>query len=207
MIEVQKIPVGVLDTNCYIVTDTDTNEIAIVDPGAVSSKVRKFVDAHKENIKYILLTHGHFDHIAYVSYIQSQTNAKVVISKEDEPMLNDSMENLSLPFMGKDIPHIEADIIVNDNDTIPFGSGAFTFLSTPGHTTGSGCFLIENHIFTGDTLMKLSMGRTDFPNGSAVQMKNSLKRLCQLSDDYKVYPGHGALSDMKYEKMYNPYVR
>ena len=68
MIEVQKIPVGVLDTNCYIVTDTDTNEIAIVDPGAVSSKVRKFVDAHKENIKYILLTHGHFDHIAYVSY-------------------------------------------------------------------------------------------------------------------------------------------
>ena len=207
MIEVQKIPVGVLDTNCYLVTDVETNEIAIVDPGAVSSKVQTFVDSHKENIKYILLTHGHFDHIAYVNYIQSQTNAKVVISKEDEPMLKDSMENLSFPFMGRTITPIEADIIVKDNDTIPFGNGAFTFISTPGHTAGSGCFLIENHIFTGDTLMKLSMGRTDFPNGSAVQMKNSLKRLCQLSDDYKVYPGHGALSDMKYEKMYNPYVR
>ncbi len=206
MIEVQMIQVGELDTNCYIVTDTETEDIAIVDPGDISKKIQKVAQRYAEKIKYILLTHGHFDHIAYAKYLQNTTNAKTVISKIDEPLLRDNMLNLAIPFDGRPVPEIQADITLQDNDTLPFGNTEIKFLLTPGHTKGSGCFMIENHLFTGDTLMKLSIGRTDFPNGDIGEMRNSLRRLVQLKQNYKVYPGHGNLSDMAYEKMYNPYL-
>lgn len=206
MIEVQTVQVGELSTNCYIVTDTETNSIAIVDPGAVSKKINKFVERYADNIQYILLTHAHFDHTAYTAYIQKNTKAGTVISKIDEPMLNDSIHNLAIPFSGKPIPEIKADITLNDNDTLPFGNTEIKFLLTAGHTKGSGCFLIENHLFTGDTLMRLSIGRTDLPTGDIHDMKNSLQRLAELTEDYKIYPGHGSLSHLQYEKMYNPYL-
>ena len=206
MIEVQTIQVGEMETNCYIITDTETNDIAIVDPGAVSKKVRKFVERYTDNIRYILLTHAHFDHIAYTAYIQKNTHAKTVISEIDEQILNDSMKNLSVPFDGRPVPEIKADITLKDNDTLPFGNTEIRFLLTPGHTQGSGCFLIENHLFTGDTLMKWSMGRTDLPTGNIREIGSSLQRLAKLEQNYKVYPGHGGLSDLAYEKMYNPYL-
>ena len=164
------------------------------------------MENEKENIKYILLTHGHFDHIGYAQALKEQTNAKLAISKADELLLSDNNLNLSMAFFGTGVPKTVADITLEDNDTLMLGDSRVTFISTPGHTKGSGCYIIDNNIFTGDTLMRLSMGRTDFPIGSDDDMKTSLKRLAALQENYNVYPGHGDYSTLNYEKGCNPYL-
>ncbi|MCI6007538.1 MBL fold metallo-hydrolase [Oscillospiraceae bacterium LCP25S3_E10] len=206
MITVQSVPVGALQVNCYMLKDSNTGFIAVVDPGDNCTALEKLVEHEKENIKYILLTHGHFDHIGYAQALKEQTNAKLVISKADEPLLSDNNLNLSMAFFGTGVPKTVADITLEDNDTLMLGDSKVTFISTPGHTKGSGCYIIDNNIFTGDTLMKLSMGRTDFPTGSDDDMKASLKRLAALQENYNVYPGHGDYSTLNYEKSCNPYL-
>ncbi|MDD6447809.1 MAG: MBL fold metallo-hydrolase [Ruminococcus sp.] len=206
MITVQSVPVGALQVNCYMLKDSNTGFIAVVDPGDNCTALEKLVEHEKENIKYILLTHGHFDHIGYAQALKEQTNAKLVISKAEEPLLSDNNLNLSMAFFGTGVPKTVADITLEDNDTLMLGDSKVTFISTPGHTKGSGCYIIDNNIFTGDTLMKLSMGRTDFPTGSDDDMKASLKRLAALQENYNVYPGHGDYSTLNYEKSCNPYL-
>lgn len=206
MITVQSVPVGALQVNCYMLKDSNTGFIAVVDPGDNCTALKKLVENEKENIKYIFLTHGHFDHIGYAQALKEQTNAKLVISKADEPLLSDNNLNLSMAFFGTGVPKTVADITLEDNDTLMLGDSKVTFISTPGHTKGSGCYIIDNNIFTGDTLMKLSMGRTDFPTGSDDDMKTSLKRLAALKENYNVYPGHGDYSTLNYEKSCNPYL-
>ena len=206
MITVQGVPVGALQVNCYMLKDSSTGFIAVVDPGDNCTALKKLVENEKENIKYILLTHGHFDHIGYAQALKEQTNAKLAISKADEPLLSDNNLNLSMAFFGTGVPKTVAEITLEDNDTLMLGDSRVTFISTPGHTKGSGCYIIDNNIFTGDTLMRLSMGRTDFPTGSDDDRMTSLKRLAALQENYNVYPGHGDYSTLNYEKSCNPYL-
>lgn len=206
MIKVKTAIAGELMVNCYIIEDIETGDIAIVDPGNTSKKLKKLLDEKSDKIKYILLTHGHFDHIGYVKELVKLTNAKVVISKLEEPFLSEPRLNLSSPFFGGIISNITADITLNDNDELMLGKTVIKYISTPGHTQGSGCFIADNFIFTGDTLMKLSMGRTDLPTANDNDMLKSLKRLYNLDENYTVYPGHGDSSTLEYEKKYNPYL-
>lgn len=207
MIRIQSIPVGALQVNCYIVKDVDTGLIAVIDPGAKTTALENLINTQKNNIKYILLTHGHFDHIGYAKELKDKTNAQLVISNADQPLLSDDNLNLSLPFMGATMPKAEADITAVDNDTIMLGNSKITFILTPGHTKGSGCYIIDDCIFTGDTLMRLSMGRTDFPTSSDKEMMSSLARIAQITGEYKIYPGHGEFSTLSYEKNCNPYMK
>lgn len=209
MIEIKSIPVGILQTNCYIITDKTSGEIAIIDPGASSEKLDSIIDRNRNKIKYILLTHGHYDHIGYVNQLKSKTNAKLVIGKEEEVFLTDNSLNLSnsFSFMKMSIQGIKADITLSDEDTFMLGETVIKFLHTPGHTVGGGCYLIDDNIFTGDTLMKLSMGRTDLPTSNDKAMIYSLKKLSQLEGDFNIFPGHGEISSLSYEKKYNPYIR
>lgn len=209
MISVKTFPVGHLGTNCYIVTDENTNRKAVIDPGYKSSELLKFIEeSDKNSFDYILLTHGHFDHIWFAEEIKTLTGAKVVVSSKDASFLSDGFLNLSASFGFRSFPVISCDITLNNGDTLFIGDTELTFLSTPGHTVGSGCYVSfeDKVIFSGDTLFKLSMGRSDFATGNQNELFASLKKLANLQGDFAVYPGHGEATTLEFERNNNPYV-
>ncbi len=195
---------GPLPTNCYMLTDESTGASAVIDPGFVNASLLKAVE--EADVQAILLTHGHWDHIAGVAEIQKKTGAKLYIDAEDELFLTDSALNLSVELTGRPLPPLKADVTVSDGDVIPLGSLRIHVLHTPGHTIGSCCYVVEGAIFSGDTLFKMSAGRTDFPTGSYPQLLASLKRLCALAGDYHGYPGHEWETTLGFERKHNPVV-
>ena len=210
MIKVETFPVGHLATNCYIVIDEKTNRKAIIDPGYKSAELLKKIKKYgPKTFDYILLTHGHFDHIWYTDELRELTGAKVMISVNDAPFLTDGNKNLSAVFGMRNFPLIVADKGLCDRETFMLGETELCFINTPGHTLGSGCFISHKDkvIFSGDTLFRLSMGRTDFPTGDDAALLSSLRKLAALQGDYMVYPGHGESTTLEFERNNNPYVR
>lgn len=204
--KITKLMGGAIGTNCYILTDEETMETAVVDPGFVDEElISALEEIGLEHVTKILLTHGHFDHIMGVPKMKELTGAKVYIHADDVLFTSDPSLNLAGMISAITKP-FSADVTVNDGDTIPLGRLTIRVLHTPGHTIGSCCFIVENAIFTGDTLMKLSCGRTDFPTGSYPQMMASLQRLCNLEGDYNIYPGHEGSTTLNYERKNNPFV-
>ena len=210
MIKVTAVQVTDLSTNCYIVTDSATGDTAVVDPGEYTNTLDKELALIGfDKIKFILLTHGHFDHVAGAPKIKEKTGGKaqIAISEKDAPFLKDPVNNLSLFFGINPIDTMSADIILHDGDTITLGESVFTVMETPGHTIGSVCLVCENNLFTGDTLFYRSQGRTDFPTSSEKEMGKSLKKLAALEGDYTVYPGHMMTTTLENERKFNPYIR
>lgn len=195
---------GSMDNNCSLIIDEKTNQSALVDCNEFSQKMIDMIG--DTDLKYILLTHGHFDHIIGVKSVKEKYGAQVVISKEDEPMLNSSKLSLAV-FCNAPQNNVDADIIVKDGDEITLGETKIKVMATPGHTSGSVCYIAENCIFSGDTLFYCSCGRTDFPSGSHEQMMSSLQKLKVLDGDYKVYTGHNNLTTLDFERKNNPYMK
>ena len=195
---------GSMDNNCSLIIDEKTNQSALVDCNEFSQKMIDMIG--DTNLKYILLTHGHFDHIIGVKSVKEKYGAQVVISKEDEPMLNSAKLSLAV-FCNAPQNKVDADIIVKDGDEITLGKTKIKVMATPGHTSGSVCYIAENCIFSGDTLFYCSCGRTDFPSGSPEQMMSSLQKLKALDGDYKVYTGHNNLTTLDFERKNNPYMK
>ncbi len=201
--KVEAFQVGIISTNCYVLTD-DNGLGLVVDPAAPSQELNKKIEQFEDGrIKYILLTHGHFDHIGYADELRRKTGAKIVIYKGEEKFLRNSALNLSSFMGGLKIAPFDADVVVNDEDKIPFGENFIRVIHTPGHTSGSCCYIIDDILFSGDTLMAGSMGRTDFPTGNYDEIIESLKRLRNLEGDYKVYCGHGSSTTLEYERNNN----
>lgn len=185
------------DENTYILTSD--GETAVIDPGIKNIKI--------DNLKYIILTHCHYDHIEGLRELKEKTGAYVVFSKTGSSNLNDGYTNLSEMVYGKNIG-IEPDILVSDGDKIRLGGDELLCIETPGHTSCGMSYLWEDNLFSGDTLFKNSIGRTDLPTGSFSVLKGSLKnKIYTLSENIKVYPGHGDITDIGYEKKYNSFVR
>ncbi len=204
MTQIKSITLGELGNNCYLITDQASGLSALVDCTDDSKEMRDFIGSAK--LEYILLTHGHFDHIGGVAAISRDYGAKVVISAEDASMLSSGKASLSA-FFGIKQDKITPDLTVSEGSSLMLGETQIKVLATPGHTKGGVCYLLKDCIFTGDTLFFCSCGRTDFPGGSSKEIMHSLKRLATLEDSLKVYPGHDRTSTIAFEKANNPFMR
>ena len=205
---ITNLPSGALQANTYLAVDEKTNEGFIVDPGGYNKVLTKEVRDNDVNIKYIILTHGHSDHICGVNEHKAEfPDAKIVAYKDEEAMLENPNLNQS-PGFG--VPYsTKADILVSDGDELKVGDVTLKFIHTPGHTEGGMCIYVKEAkaLFSGDTLFRQSIGRTDFPGGSYTEIMDSIrKKLFLLPDDTNVFPGHMGTTSIGFEKENNPFV-
>lgn len=183
------------------------SEAALVDPSASPSHV---ADALEENgcaLKYILLTHGHYDHTRYVTQIAEKTHAEICIHRADDELLGDSEKNCYTLFNSGEQIAPGADILLEDGDELRLGFDTVRVMHTPGHTRGSVCYLIGSSMFSGDTLFRGSVGRTDFYGGDSGELYTSLLRLKMLDGEYEIYPGHEGTTTLNIERKFNRYLR
>lgn len=199
MLNINIVPAGVYDVNCYILVDDESKECAVIDAGGDAGRIEAAIKSMNGKPKYLLLTHGHFDHVGGVEEICSTYNIPFYISKADEEyMEKDNSIFGTLP---------KASGYLKEGDVLKLGSYEIKVIETPGHTKGGLCFAVDNKVFTGDTLFQGSVGRTDFLGGDMEEIIRSIKtKLLPLGDDVKVYPGHGSSSSIGFEKMKNPYL-
>lgn len=196
---------GELGTNCYIV-ETAPDKCIAIDIGGNPEVFLDFIKSKNLTLDKILLTHGHFDHTEGVKKVQEETGASVYIHSGDATMLEGGSSSLA-SFFGRPSQKTENYTEIHDGDIIESGDIKFTVMHTPGHTKGSVCYIADDVIFSGDTLFMGSMGRTDYPGGDIDEMRESLKKLKNLSGDYKVYPGHFDSTTLDWERDSNPYMR
>lgn len=206
--QIRSMPSGELGVNTYLAVDEATKKGFIVDPGGYNPALTAAVNAENIDIQYIILTHGHSDHICGVNeHIKDFPGVKVVAYADELTMLKDPAMNMSVYF-GMNYT-VEPDILINDNDILQVGNLELQFIHTPGHTVGGMCIYVksENVLFSGDTLFQQSVGRTDFPGGSFEQIVNSIRnRLFVLPEETKVFPGHMGPTNIGFEKRSNPFV-
>jgi len=196
---IKTLPVGHLETNCYILTDENTLECAVIDPGDESGTILDYVESNRLSVRAILLTHGHFDHTGAVEAVAEETGAPVWIAPADVCGAEDRSEYKYLP--GREVRPLQ------DGTEIPIGTLTVTAVATPGHTPGGMTFRCRDALFAGDTLFRDSCGRTDLPGGDMSVLLGSLRRLAALPGDYEVYPGHMESTTLDRERNFNYYMR
>lgn len=204
---IECIPNNLVQSNVYVIAQN--GEGVVIDCGCTAERLMEVVKKHDLEIKYIILTHGHFDHIYYIDPVRDKTGAKVCIHEMDAGYLEDPELNGLALFPVKGVSTFKTvDILLKDDDTLECGGLTYKIIHTPGHTKGGICVYVENNIFTGDTLFKKTIGRTDFTGGSMSEMKKSItEKLYNLPDETVIYPGHGDATTIGYEKRHNPYFR
>ena len=202
------VTIGNYATNCYILIDDATKEALAVDCAVFTPAYRQTIaDLGITKLRYILLTHGHFDHICGVKALKDAFGGEICIHADDAACLYDEDQSVNSQVEFAPQGLCEADILLQEGSRLPFGTGEITVMHTPGHTRGSVCFLYEDMMFSGDTLFYLSMGRTDLPGGSTRQLFASLRRIGQMEGEYRILPGHGEETLLSFEKQYNRYLR
>lgn len=200
---IKKIVVGSLETNCYIAWDETTKEAFIIDPGADYKEIKKPIDREGLKPTAVIDTHGHGDHII----ANGEFGLPVWIHRLDADFLGDPSKNLSDEF-GLMFRTSPAKRLLEHGDVLSLGKYKLEVIHTPGHTPGSICLKGKDVIFTGDTLFREGIGRTDFSYGSEKDIKRYIKeRLFTLDDKYAVYPGHGPGTTIGHEKTTNPFIQ
>ncbi len=202
-------PLGQIGANCYILTDDETKQACVIDPAVMCGELKQALTGF--DLKYILLTHGHFDHIFGVNGLRElYPDVKVAIHKDDEICLTDPQYNLAgdaeLP---ESLRNMKADIVLNGGERLPFADTEFEVIHTPGHSPGSVCYYDRKNqaVYTGDTLFCLTVGRTDFPGGDFDMLMKSLENFLAFTDETDVFPGHNRATAIGFEKKRNRYLR
>lgn len=196
---IKTIPAGIYAANCYLVMDEKTKYTAVIDPGGDSDDIISELDKIEADVQYILLTHGHVDHVGGVEDLRKKYNVPVYINKKDEELINKG----TAVFGRIANPNID----LSEDVQLELGDYKIICIETPGHTPGGMCFLIGECLFSGDTLFSGSIGRTDFVGGDFSKIIESIKRkLLSLKENVKVYPGHGPETTIGREKASNPFL-
>ena len=206
--QIECIPAGILGTNCYFVINEDTKEIAIIDPGGYSKKMKTTIQENGYIPAAILLTHGHFDHMMGVAPLLEDYPVPVYIMAAEEDILLDPQKNLSAKYT--EGCTLEGVTKVHDGDKISAAGFVFTALKTPGHTVDGCCYYLEDReiLFSGDTLFHASVGRFDLPTSCEEDLIRSIReKLFVLPEAVKVLPGHASATTIGFEKDNNPYVK
>ena len=206
-LQVEPLIVGPLFSNCYIVWDEDKKEGAVIDPGDDADNILKVVKELGIKIKYILATHGHFDHVGAVAPLRRELKVEFLAHKDDFFFIENGENAANRLGVAIEQPP-KPDRFIDDGEKIMVGNFEMEVLHTPGHSPGGVSFLNDSMVFAGDTLFQGSIGRTDFRKGSIEDLSKSIKtRLYTLPDDTLVYTGHGPVTTIGDEKKYNAFVR
>lgn len=205
--ELRSFPNGIFGATTYLIWDKNTSEGAIVDCTSSIDEIEKIIKQEKINLKYILITHGHFDHVYCLNKMKEKfKNAFILMHKDDLPLLKQLPNQCSMADVEEvEVPCIDG-LIDEQSKNLKLGDNEIKVISTSGHTMGGVCYLINNILFSGDTLFKESVGRCDLYGGDFNKIEKSIKeKLFSLNDDIIVYPGHGDKTTIGYEKKHNPY--
>ena len=205
---IKGIVLGPVQTNVYFIINDDTKECVIADPADSPQVIEGVLERESLIPKGMILTHGHYDHIAAVERLKNELKLPLYASEAEKRLLGDAELNHSLMSYGRGIT-AEADVWLKDREEFDLAGIHFRCMYTPGHTEGSCCYLIDSMkaMISGDTLFEGSIGRTDLPTGSVPAMKQTLReRIRPLDDDITVYPGHGGVTTIADEKKWNPFL-
>ena len=196
---IRTLTVGPIETNCYVVSDENTRECAVIDPGDESGTIMDYIESARLSCRCILLTHAHYDHVGAVPELMAETGAALYMSARDNgAAISSGRGRFNAP---------EGTRFYDDGDVVEVSSLSFKVIATPGHTPGSVCLVCGDAIFTGDTLFRDSCGRTDFPASNTDDMLVSLRRLAQLPGDYEVFPGHMSATTLERERRMNYFIQ
>ncbi len=203
-IKIKQFIAGQLENNMYLVYDEDTKKAVLIDATAPVPELLDIVKNLGLDVEYILLTHGHFDHILGLTELKKALGAEAVIC-HDDLIISDNINEFTRFFGGMEesVPPVYEKFI-KDGDVITVGNMQIKVIHTPGHTQGGVCYLLNDNLFSGDTLFMGSVGRTDLFGGNFDKLSDSVKnKLFKLDDNIKVYPGHGPKTTIGYEKKHN----
>jgi hydroxyacylglutathione hydrolase len=204
---IEFMPVGPIMANCYIVGCKETLEAVVIDPGDDADMILMKLNELKLKVKYIINTHGHFDHVGANRKLKEATGAELLIHALDAPMLG-SLAQAAASFGLQSENSPSPDKTIDDGDIITFGKISFKVIHTPGHSPGGISLYTNGYLFVGDTLFQGSIGRTDLPGGNFNTLKSSIQnKLFPLDDNIRVFTGHGPETSIGKEKRYNPFVR
>lgn len=203
---IEQLEVGFFAENCYVVGCDETHEGVVIDPGDEIPRVLSTIRQHQLEIKYILLTHGHLDHVKELNSLNKELQVPVLMHQDDQFLL-DNLPAQAAAF-GLSVSGVpKVDTYIKEGDRVEFGRIRFEILHTPGHSPGSVTFFTDEVAFVGDVLFRGSIGRTDLPGGDYDILMNSIRtKLFPLGDKAQVFPGHGPPTTIDSEKQTNPFL-